>query len=243
MTERRMVVILCGPPGAGKTTIANANTLGLEVYDTDDPRWRSEQDFTKAIARLRTNPSARAVVIRSAPTSTARTRWRTLVGATHCHIIATEQQECAARIRSRARRDRVPNELVALRKWWTRHERIDHVRDWPGWDKLGPGSAPPPMAPRQRPLKGTGKYGHTHRVIRADWQRRIDDGEDVRCWRCSKPIRPGDAWDLGHVPGDPTQYAGPECVGPNRSDGARRSHANRASAPIVPIGEQQTRTW
>ena len=53
MTMRR-VVLICGPPGAGKTTLAK--TLDLTVYDIDDPDWISEAQFRRAIASLAAHP-------------------------------------------------------------------------------------------------------------------------------------------------------------------------------------------
>lgn len=52
-------------------------------------------------------------------------------------------------------------------------------------------------------------YGPDHQAERADWQRRIDAGEDVHCWRCNAPI--GHDWHLGHDDDDRTITRGPEC--------------------------------
>ena len=67
----RLVVLLFGPAGAGKTTAARSS--GLTVFDRDDEKWSGERQFTQALRRLALDPSARAVVIRSGATSSART--------------------------------------------------------------------------------------------------------------------------------------------------------------------------
>lgn len=78
-------------------------------------------------------------------------------------------------------------------------------------------------------------YGASHRKQRAAWQARIDAGELVRCacrrddcpdhhGQCPTLIRSGDRWDLGHA-ADRRFYTGPECVGCNRSAGARHAAA------------------
>jgi hypothetical protein len=54
------------------------------------------------------------------------------------------------------------------------------------------------------------------------------------CWRCGLPIRPGQAWDLGHDDRDRSKYAGPEhrhsrhCPeGGNRATAGRRRKGSR----------------
>lgn len=66
-------------------------------------------------------------------------------------------------------------------------------------------------------------YGAEHQRLRAAWQKRIDDGEDVRCWRNGEPILPGMDWDLGHDDNDRTKYNGPECVKCNRATKGHRT--------------------
>lgn len=48
-----------------------------------------------------------------------------------------------------------------------------------------------------------------HRRLRLAFAKIVRAGDAV-CARCGKPIAPFEAWDLGHVDGDPTRYAGPE---------------------------------
>jgi len=64
-------------------------------------------------------------------------------------------------------------------------------------------------------------YTAEHRAERRRWQRRIDRGEPVHCWRCKTPIRPGDTWHFGHRDGLPSL---PECPPCNTRDGAQRRH-------------------
>jgi hypothetical protein len=68
-------------------------------------------------------------------------------------------------------------------------------------------------------------YGGAHKKLRAKYQKRMDAGEVFNCWRCGKVIGLSEPWDLGHAQegGDPTEYAGPECVGCNRATSRRRA--------------------
>lgn len=68
-------------------------------------------------------------------------------------------------------------------------------------------------------------YDADHDKLRAEWQRRLDQGETVLCWRCltqgrRTPIDPT-AWDLGHEDGDKTVHKGPECWACNRATSGR----------------------
>ena len=53
------------------------------------------------------------------------------------------------------------------------------------------------------------RYGWPHRRLRARLKSSVEAGY-VLCWRCGRLIEAGQPWDLGHVDGDPTRYAGPE---------------------------------
>lgn len=78
-------------------------------------------------------------------------------------------------------------------------------------------------ADRKRGTTTQRGYGAPHQALRGRWQGRIDSGEHITCARgCGTPIRPGDAWDLGHDDRDRMRYRGPECVGCNRATNGRR---------------------
>ena len=231
----RLVVVLTGPPGCGKSTLAHAS--GLDVYDRDDPQWDSEAAFRQAISQVGHDPDARAVVIRTAATTSARAKWRAIAQATHCYRVPYDIDECARRIRTRAR-PTWRRELAALRQWLDRADTTDHVPDFPGWDNLGPASTPPQRFNAKKrgttPRRG---YGHRHRKTRAHWQARMDAGEVVLCWRCGQPIT--GEWDLGHDDDDRSIYRGPEHVGCNRRAGSARANRVRWSTQAA---DQRERT-
>lgn len=138
MTGSRTVVLLCGPPGAGKTTAAQAS--GLQVYDRDDPQWPGEKQFRQAIAALARDANARAVVIRSGASSSARAKAATLTGATHTYLLTADRRELAHRVAHRGRDDK-RNGLAAIRRWFDQHDRDDGVLDFPGWDAIASSDA------------------------------------------------------------------------------------------------------
>lgn len=67
-----------------------------------------------------------------------------------------------------------------------------------------------------RPSSHARGYDRAHQALRAALAPTVEAGEAV-CARCRHPIGAGEAWDLGHVPGDPTTHRGPEHRACNRS--------------------------
>lgn len=130
---KRTVVVLFGPPGAGKTTVANQS--GLQVFDRDDPQWGSEKEFTQALAELAGHPTAQAVAIRTGASSSARAKAAELVAATHLYLLTADPSELARRITARGRTDKVAT-LAGVRRWFERFDRQDQVQTFPGWAQI-----------------------------------------------------------------------------------------------------------
>jgi hypothetical protein len=63
-------------------------------------------------------------------------------------------------------------------------------------------------------------YGAAHQAKRRSLAGFVAAGL-ARCARCRKPIRPGEAWDLGHVDGDRSRWSGPEHRRCNRATALR----------------------
>jgi hypothetical protein len=84
--------------------------------------------------------------------------------------------------------------------------------------------------------------------LRNRWARDVVRGE-VDCARCGEPIWPEEPWDLGHVDGDKTRYAGPEHRACNRATATQKAKRRRrmqvaivGENSVTFIGEQMRRT-
>lgn len=126
----RRVVLVCGPPGSGKTTYAHS--LGIDVYDIDDAKWgNSERLFVIGLARLGQDRNAQAAVIRSGATRSARGKAALLVGATEIVVLDVEPKVCIERVVARARpRPSLRVQIAAIKTWHERYEPELASEDW-----------------------------------------------------------------------------------------------------------------
>jgi hypothetical protein len=131
-TPSRLVIILCGPPGAGKTTIAHAQHQ-LAIYDSDDPQWTSQAAFTQAMRDIAADSTARAVIIRAGANTSARIRARRTARATRTYMVAPTAIECHQRVTARGD---AKSSHQAIDLWFQRYDDLDHVPPFPGWDAI-----------------------------------------------------------------------------------------------------------
>ena len=79
----------------------------------------------------------------------------------------------------------------------------------------------------RRPTATQRGYGMVHQTLRMRFAPKVEAGP-VICARCQKQILPGEPWDLGHIDGSTTEYAGPEHRRCNRATAAPTRRTERS---------------
>ena len=108
-----------------------------------------------------------------------------------------------------------------------------------------------PTSPRQKRCaehkrSEAGRYNARHRQLRAEWQAKLDSGQQVFCCApvCrmgSRLIEPGTLWDLGHGPGGDDDWRGPEHQRCNRSSAGREGQRGYRARIVADAGRQEPR--
>lgn len=140
--SRIPLIIVCGPPGSGKTTYVYNNKedndlvidldeiksklSGLPLYQAND-RWLkpSIDERNKLLKRLSTTYEYnRAWFIVGAPSRIEREFWRNALKPEKVVVLETPERICIERIRNDKRREYVAAQQInAVRKWWAEYQR------------------------------------------------------------------------------------------------------------------------
>lgn len=133
------VVLVCGPPGAGKTTYVQSVAMSGDVvidldaykvrvggkpWDTDPLVFRRAVGVRDAdIRALRHATGGTCYLIVSAPTKAERREWCVALKKVTVKVIDTDAEECIRRILSDSERlSAASGQVRAVREWW-RHNR------------------------------------------------------------------------------------------------------------------------
>lgn len=123
----RLVVVIAGPTGAGKTTWAQR--AGLDVLDWESAG-RSAERFLAMCAVVRYDRRARVAVERQAPLAVERETYAYATDASRIYVLAPPLEVTLERIALRGRRA-MWHELGAAHRWYGAYQPTDKHRPPP----------------------------------------------------------------------------------------------------------------
>jgi hypothetical protein len=109
----REVVLVVGPPGAGKSTWAESSGL----LHLEREQFPSDGRFRTAVTAAVAVDGARVAVVRCCASQAEEDEWVRLIGATRVEVVSAPLETCLTRIEQR-RRPRWVEEIDAARRWF-----------------------------------------------------------------------------------------------------------------------------
>lgn len=196
--DHRTVVLVCGPPCAGKTSYVKAHAQpGDLILDQDELGHQGMRAALDHVTRMR---SGTAWVIRCSPGPARREHLARRIRATDTVLLVPP---CDV-LRGRARNRPGARRTLAGIKHWQRVEQADS----------------PPALPSTRKPKGSTAargYGYGHERLR---KALLPSAYGQPCHHCGQTMLRSQALDLDHTP-DRSGYRGMAHASCNRRDGAR----------------------
>lgn len=216
----RRVVLITGPPCAGKTTYARAHAQPGDLVLDQDAMGRTA--MRQALDRLPRHDGT-AWVIRCAAGPRARAALAQRIGATeHVHLVEPEH----VLVRRAAQRPHPRRHIAAVAAWFEQERRN-----------------PAPRVPQPRGRTTQRGYGYAHQKARERAIRDLVDG--TPCPRCSRPMWRAEArlLDLDHTE-DRRAYQGLAHASCNRRAGqAKAVRQRRAAVAAAEPPRARSRQW
>lgn len=148
--SRIPVKVVCGPPGAGKTTYVREEARpGDMVIDLDDfleevggRRWDTDKKNVRAAFKLRDKAirslsqqrTGRAWLIVTAPTEAERKAWKKALWRVTFKVLAVDADTCKARISADPDRKHAVEALCAsVDRWWAQFDETPANEVIPCW--------------------------------------------------------------------------------------------------------------
>lgn len=116
----RLVTLVCGPPGSGKSTIArelHPEVVELEDFDHLGDYRTALKLFGRRCYRIGRGTSPNVAVVRSAPTVAEREHHENLCRPSRTIVLLTPADICRERINARSVIR--PGSLEAIDDWWS----------------------------------------------------------------------------------------------------------------------------